>query len=616
MQSYLDLVWIGPGQALPILVALVLWTGLAAIGVLFTNTDRFVEASPIFGWAIISGVFTVVGIIFREPFFILACAVALLSLFSIYQSIKLKRPLFIAGLWRVLVLALPLLWIAAAMEPSQWDEFSHWLPAPRYLLEFNGFPTKERPFFGPHMLSAYPYGWPFLSYLSALIADQFIPNITSTLNLFLLLTFSTFALRTALRISGKDVLDYISWPFATAAAIFATLFNPTFIQKIVLTSYSDTSTSVLVGFGLLIGYYFTENLANRRPGSSWSYAWQLSLVLSLLLNVRQANLVLVVVLLIAIFILIIRDPNIPFGFYLKHLVFVLIPVLVVYASWRYHVASEFNLFQSAEANFRPFERWNFAEIPQILAQMGYVAFKKIGFFGPLLVACYFGIKGLLRFRTSFDRISILIAVVFLGYTTFLFLTYLGHFQAKSAIQVVSFWRYSTHNGMVAVAFLTIGIMFFLNSKNISVKYPYWLKTLALALIILLPFGLAHKIRFDLEAPKPYFTTVAKDVGGIVSKDKIVFVVDPVGTGESAKITDYYLNQYSKGWISAFTQPTLNKVRLRLNQVSEQHYVLVHSLVPGLAEYFGLILEENKSYLFVKDGIEWRLVKDWHKVENN
>jgi len=364
----------------------------------------------------------------------------------------------------------------------------------------------------------------------------------------------------------------------------------------------------------LIGYYFTENLADRRQGSSWSYAWQLMLVLTLLLNVRQANLVLVVILLVAFSILVIRDSRISIASYSKHIVFVLVPIITIYISWRYYVAVEFNLLSGAEATLRPFDLWNYREIPQILLKMGYVALKKLGFFGPMLIACYFAIRGLFRFDTGFDRVSILVAVVFLGYTAFLFVTYLGHFQPATAITAVSFWRYSTHNGMAAVAFLTIGIVYFLNSKNIFRTYPYFLKALALVLVIALPFGLAHKIRFDLEPPKPHFITVAKEVSRIVLKGNYVFVVDPRGTGESAKITYYYMNQGGTAWISAFTKPTIRKIRARLDELADKNYVLVHSLVPNLSEYFGTILTEDKSYLLKKNGTKWLLIKHWRKIE--
>ena len=432
MSSYIDLIFVGPEQALPIVTALVLWLGLAGLGGLFTAKDRIIEANTIYGWAVASGILTIIGTIFDKSLFTLSSILALLALFGIYRSIKIGQPLFIKGMWRVLILALPLLWVAGAMEPSQWDEFSHWLPASKYLIEFNDFPTKIRPFFGPHMLPAYPFGWPYLMYLSSLIAGQFVNNVSSTLNLFLLLSFSTFALRTAFRVVGEKVSNNISWPFASVIVLFATIFNPTFVQKIILTAYSDLSTSVLTGFSVLISYYFLRTLANRESGSSWSSVWQLSLALSLLINIRQANLVLVAGVIVSLTILVFRDNEIRITRYLKHIFFCFLPIILVYMAWRYHVAVEFNQMPGVEVSFKKFSSWNLTVIPEILESMGYVAFKKIGFFGPMLVACYFGIKGLIKFETEFDKISILAASMFLCYVAFLFFTYVAAFPASSA----------------------------------------------------------------------------------------------------------------------------------------------------------------------------------------
>ena len=616
MYGHIDLIFVGPEQALPIVTALVLWFGLAGLGGLFTARDRLIEVNVIYGWAIVSGIFTIIGVLVSQPFFVVSCILALLALFGIYRLIQTDQPLFVKGMWRVLIMALPLLWIAGAMEPSQWDEFSHWLPAPKYLLEFDGFPTRDRPFSGPHMLSAYPYGWPFLTYLSSLIAGQFIDNVTSTLNIFLLLSFSTFALRTAFRVAGNKVNDNISWPFASVIVLFATIFNPTFVQKIVLTAYSDLSTSVLTGFSMLICYYFLENLAKRQSGSSWSSTWQLSLVLSLLINIRQANLVLVVAVISAMTILVLRNNGIQIKTYLKYIIFLCFPIIVVYFAWRYHVATEFQYLPYAEVSIKSFNLWNFLTIPEIMQSMGYVMFKKIGFFGPMVIACYFGIRGFLKPKTDFDKISILAGSIFLFYTAFLFFAYIASFNANSAATAVSFWRYSTHNGMVSVAFIVAGGVYFLKYQNILIKFPRWLSVSVVVLVIILPLGLAHKIRFDLEPPKPHFTNVAKDMRTLIPRKGLVFVLDPMGTGESNKITYYYLNQLGTGYISAFTQPTLAKVRSRLDSIANKTYVVVHSLISGLPEYFGVSLSGDKSYLFQKQGRSWLLVHDWKKPKNH
>ena len=234
----------------------------------------------------------------------------------------------------------------------------------------------------------------------------------------------------------------------------------------------------------------------------------------------------------------------------------------------------------------------------------------------MLIACYFGIKSLIKFETDFDKIAILTASIFLFYTAFLFLTYVAAFPPTSAATAVSFWRYSTHNGMVATAFISIGGLYFLKNRNILDDFSDLVKALAIVIVVLLPLAFAHKIRFDLEPPKPHFISTAKDMRALIPKKGLVFVLDPMGTGESNKITYYYLNQLGTGYISAFTQPTITKIQSRLNSLENKTYVVVHSLIIGLSEIFGASLSSDKSYLFQKQQESWLLVSDWQKPKNH
>ena len=172
--------------------------------------------------------------------------------------------------------------------------------------------------------------------------------------------------------------------------------------------------------------------------------------------------------------------------------------------------------------------------------MSYVAFKKIAFFTPMLIACYFGIQGFLRYRTLFHKISILLGVSFLAYTSFLFLMYVASFNHTQAITAVSFWRYSTHNGMAAIAFIVIGGIIILNHYGFFERRNTGYRWLPIIFVLIMPLLFSYKIRFDLELPKPHFTSVARDINSFFPKNGNIFVIDPKGTGESYKITNYYL----------------------------------------------------------------------------
>jgi hypothetical protein len=612
----LDLIFVGIDQWLPIAVGLVLWIGLAGIGLLVAGRHTTTEANVIFGWATISTVFTLVGVVQRAPFLILTILAAGAAVAGIILAVRRRQSLFVPGMWRILVLALPMFLIAGAMDPSQWDEFSHWLPAPEYLLEVNGFPNAEKPNNGTTMLSAYPYGWPMLSYLAGRVAGNQLFNIGGVLNLLLLLTFTPFALRTVMEIVGRPMVQPIGWGIASICALSAAILNPSFVQKIVLTAYSGVSTSVVTGFCAILTIQFLNALGGNSRRSPWSAAWQLSLALMLLINLRQTNLVVFLIFILAILLLVARARELTMARLAAFLPLIAIPALIVYGAWRVYVGAELSAYSGSEATFKAFADWNIQEIPMILLQMLFVAGKKIGFFGVLFIASLFAIAGLIRDRGRFDRLLIVCAAVFAGYNVFLLFTYVAHFGAQNALSVVSFWRYNTQIGGVAIVCVLVGGIFIWNRYLGFERNFIWPARLALILAVGLPFVFAPKLRFDLEPPKPHYTAVAKDIeadGGLIGD---LYVMDPKGSGESAVMSRFYLNKIGKPWMSAFHQPTPEKIRRYVGGLKENDYLLVHSISEGLSDVLDHSLDARRSYMLQKTGNTWTLVKEWKKPSNH
>jgi hypothetical protein len=608
--DYLQLVVTGFDQLAPIAVGLILWVGLAGLGALVGGRLGAPEANPIFGWAVISTVFTLVGVVFRAPFMILTLIAATAAIAGLILAWRRRQALFAPGMWRILVIGLPIFLIAGAMEPSQWDEFSHWLPAPDYLLEMNGFPNAEKPDNGAQMLPAYPYGWPILSYLAGRLAGYQLLNIGGILNLLMLLTFTPFALRTVMEVIGRPMGPVIGWGMAAVCGLAATILNPTFVQKIVLTAYSGVSTSVVTGFCALLAFHFLVSLGGRGRTPPWPAAWHLALALALLINLRQTNLVLFLVIVFALLLLSIRAPELSLRRLSVYLPLIILPALVVYIAWRLYVGAELSAQSGWEANFKPFEQWNIKEIPGILSQMLFVAGKKIGFFGVLFIASLFAVAGLIRDRGPIDRLLIICTGVFAGYNAFLLITYIAHFGPQNALTVVSYWRYNTQIGGVAIVCVLIGGLC-LWKRFIGFERSFvWPARIALVLVLVLPVLFAHKLRFDLEPPKPHFTSVAKDLvaGRIVTGD--LYVMDPRGTGESAVISRFYLGKRGTPWMSGFTNPTPATVRSYLKNVKDNDFLLVHSLAGELANDLGHPLDARRSYILQRKGVAWAMVKSW------
>ena len=50
MEYHLGLIFVGPQQFFPIAVGIVLWVGLAGLGLLFTGKYRLTEINILYGW--------------------------------------------------------------------------------------------------------------------------------------------------------------------------------------------------------------------------------------------------------------------------------------------------------------------------------------------------------------------------------------------------------------------------------------------------------------------------------------------------------------------------------------------------------------------------------------
>ena len=66
---------------------------------------------------------------------IITAILAAAAVFAAFRMFRRSAPIGSSDLIRSMFLALPLLWLTAAMMIFQWDEFTHWMPNARYLVE-------------------------------------------------------------------------------------------------------------------------------------------------------------------------------------------------------------------------------------------------------------------------------------------------------------------------------------------------------------------------------------------------------------------------------------------------------------------------------------------------
>ena len=133
---------------------------------------------------------------------------------------------------------------------------------------------------------------------------------------------------------------------------------------------------VSVGVAGVLAWMLLNQLADQERADG-TLVWQWALVLIVLVNTRATNIIFSQFragwLLISG-----RDRKIAFPHAVMVLVAAAVPAVIVYGSWRIHVATG---LPGAELTIRPVETWFIGLIPDILARMAIVASKK-GVFSP------------------------------------------------------------------------------------------------------------------------------------------------------------------------------------------------------------------------------------------
>ena len=611
MDGYLGNFFEHWGQIVSLGTVVVVWLGLSALGALIAGRDRLLEATPLYGWAVISFVFTAVGVFTPLPFTPLAALMGVLALFSCAVLIPRGDRILPPGSIKIAALALPLFVLVSAMVGSQWDEFSDWLISPRLLLALDVFPDNSNKHLGGSLFG-YPYGWQFMTYLSSRLAGRLVENAGALINVMLLLTFGLVVVRLILIGLDRDSEGTRpGWGLLALGGLLGTLLNPTFAQKIVLTAYADTATAVAVGFGGVLGWFMLGALAREDNRAAMRLAWQVGLVMLVLVNLKQATVVLFILVVGAVVLAGLRDPAIRFSDLAKTVPAMVLPGIVIYAIWRFHLATAVT---GGELSLRPIGEWYIDLIGQILWTMLGVLAKKGAYLALMIAAAGFAVRGLIRFRTPLDRLAIIAGAVFIGYNAFLLFAYVSTFGKMDALRVASLWRYNMHLGLLGVAFAAYGLGRLWRLKAPSGFDIRKLAPVPVVLMLAAPFVFADKLRFDRHPPVPYFRAVAAEVAAMVKPGDRLFVLDPRGSGESGVIARYELGTLGvyRGYSALYHPKTLAHFRSILQNRKFTH-ILAHSSTPEMLQALGRNMQDRVSYLLRADGRGgWEIQHTWKR----
>lgn len=579
---------------------------LFMIGMLIRPQRYMPEINLIAGWSLISLVFIIAGGLGDINFQIITACLALTALFSFFGMLRKKRDESQIDVIRSLVLALPLLWLTATMTISQWDEFTHWIPNARYLFTFDSLPGPDRPE-PTSNLPGYPHTLAFVIYLTSIITGQLAENASAIFTVVLLALFAVTLGRIAKQTANDDQGSKIGWSFCAIGALAITVLNPTFVPKIVFTAYADTPTMVLIGILTVLMWKILNALAEtEKRCSARALSWSFGLVAMAAVGTKQPNIVLCCLITLSGLVVVFRDPKISLGSYLQLLPVIVLPSVLIYFAWQLHI--EVNHVEG-EFNFLPIEDWNINKIDVIAKKMLLIATKKGGYFGVMTVACLFGTRALWRVKTPFDRLSIVIAVLFAGYILFLLFVYVSAFGGNGLV-APSFWRFNMHLGGACVVFGVAGTALMLR-RFIAIRPHKSLAWLAIALILCAPFALAYKIRFDLHPPKVFVRTVMERVVEMVPRGAPFAVLDVTGNGEFEVIARYVASPHVdyRGFFTASYVPSVKNLQ-NFVRVKQPTYIWIHVPTAAVQEALNVRLKPHHSHLVKMQGLQATTLRAW------
>jgi hypothetical protein len=248
---------------------------------------------------------------------------------------------------------------------------------------------------------------------------------------------------------------------------------------------------------------------------------------------------------------------------------------------------------------------------EIAGSMVRVAASKGGHFGLMAAILVLACVALLRPRlldADARRLCIVAAVAFVGYTAFLLVAYVGGFTEYEAVRAASFWRYSTHLGLLGVV------------TAVAVVLPYWrwrprvervLGVVGCIILLAVPAATAKRLRFDLDHPHDgYVMAVAREMRPLLPAGVRILLVDADGNGSDLLLARYELLYGERDRKARRKYGLVTLHSGAVPDVPTGAYVWLENGGPEMRGLFGLDLPSGASYLMLRTSEGFRLVQTW------
>jgi hypothetical protein len=493
------------------------------------------------GFGLLAGTLTILAVTTRIPLSWLMAGLVISSVIAL-----LMRRQFPGGssTWIALALVSPIFVSAAGHDPAMWDDFWNWLPSAAYEYRHNSLPWPDlAPSFS--IFPGYPQAMPLMISAASFACGRFLEAAGPAINALLLAGSSALfaeALAAALVRHGRLQAGEMPLVLIAGAGAITILFNPGLDGGVVLSSYADCGTMVAVGALGLLGVEILARLSAPDAVDVEGLAWRFGFTGAMLVNLKQANPVLLGLVTAGLIVVALRVPAIRTRRMLPQLARMLGPGIVLVALWRWYVVQQ--SLSNSEQAFRPLDAWNFSVLRQTFAGIGRQIADAPLFHSMMWlvtaagVGCFFQLP---RKASEARWLAVVCAAVWLGYNVFLVIIYLGVMSPSDAQIAADYWRYTPH---VALLGLYPPVMVLAVARR-----PAWIKLRSAgpALAVVLLALCAMPLRGDLNNPpgrawQRFLRDAAADMRNLIPKGAKLLIVPYWSSSPFAVAVRYHLLQ--------------------------------------------------------------------------
>jgi hypothetical protein len=547
------------------LACIAIVAGLAVLGRCLRKGAEFQAADILSGWGLVAAFMTTVSVLYARPLAVARLIVFGAMLLAAIPAVKQKY--FNSPIWcLVFVPGLVILVAINILGISEWDDFSHWVPNALYVWQNDGVPGRDLPVsysFWP----GYPHAVPFLTYLASHLAGGFLVQGGAMANFLLLLAFAAMLTEIGHRPFQAQSISLINVGRLCFALLAVTFLNPNFNASFTITNQGDTPTMVAVGALGLMFWNLIDALVQKDPAARQKLFLQILLVSTLLVLVKQGNLALLGLLIIAFLVVSWKNKV------LKEASILVLPVLIVAFLfryiWQHHVDME---LAGSGKGLNPIHEWRLDLLAPLLRAMGREGLRKSGCFGLILVASIYGIASLFRAPDRVRNFAILAGIVGGGYICFLMICYLGGaFNEREILKAASFYRYATHVGLLNIGLVWIAaprLSAWLQERMKISPFTPWNKVSAgtcLSVVLALPLLLLIHPAWLTALPSYQVCSLrneARLIAGRLPDDARLAIIEPEAYGKFSHIVNFELSlEERKDRPRASVVSTLNRSKI-------------------------------------------------------